>query len=116
MFTRIVDRGRGPEIEGTRITVFDVMDYLAAGWSADRIAPLFCVLPEQVQAAIDYVQQHRVELEPEYQQIIERHRNYQYPPEVTQKLAASRAAFAALVAQIRSQTSAEAANAMPHGR
>ncbi len=23
----IIDRGRGPEIEGTRITVYDIMDY-----------------------------------------------------------------------------------------
>jgi hypothetical protein len=27
MTARIIDRGRGPEIEGTRITVYDVMDY-----------------------------------------------------------------------------------------
>ena len=25
---KIIERGRGPEISGTRITVFDVMDYL----------------------------------------------------------------------------------------
>jgi len=28
MSAKIIDRGRGPEIEGTRITVYDVMDYL----------------------------------------------------------------------------------------
>ena len=28
MGAKIIDRGRGPEIEGTRITVYDVMDYL----------------------------------------------------------------------------------------
>ena len=34
----IINRGRGPEIAGTRITVFDVMDYLKHGWHRDRIA------------------------------------------------------------------------------
>ena len=35
---KIHDRGRGPEIEGTRITVYDVMDYYCEGWPATRIA------------------------------------------------------------------------------
>jgi hypothetical protein len=30
MGAKIIDRNRGPEIEGTRITVYDVMDYLWA--------------------------------------------------------------------------------------
>ena len=32
----IIDRGRGPEIAGTRITVYDVMDYLKHGWHRAR--------------------------------------------------------------------------------
>jgi uncharacterized protein (DUF433 family) len=28
----IIDRGRGPEIAGTRITVYDIVDYLEEGW------------------------------------------------------------------------------------
>ena len=27
---KIIDRGRGPELEGTRITVYCVMDYIRA--------------------------------------------------------------------------------------
>ncbi len=34
----IIERGRGPEIAGTRITVFDVMDYLKDGWYRESIA------------------------------------------------------------------------------
>ena len=74
----IVDRGRGPEIAGTRITVFDVMDYLREGWHRDRIASLFRLSSRDIQAAIDYIEQHREEVEADYQQIVERHRNYQY--------------------------------------
>ena len=36
MGAQIINRGRGPEIEGTRITVYDVMDYLQEGWRYDR--------------------------------------------------------------------------------
>ena len=28
---KIIDRGRGPELEGTRITVYDVLDYHKTG-------------------------------------------------------------------------------------
>ena len=52
----IVNRGRGPEIAGTRITVFDVMDYLKHGWHRDRIAALFRLSSRDVQAAIDYIE------------------------------------------------------------
>src|SRR5262249_48559257 len=35
---RIIKTGRGPEIAGTRITVYDVIDYHNAGWHRDMIA------------------------------------------------------------------------------
>ena len=35
MGTPIINRGRGPEIAGARITVYDVLDYLQAGWRYD---------------------------------------------------------------------------------
>ena len=43
---KTIDRGRGPEIEGTRITVYDVMDYLQEGWRYDQIAGLFRLPPD----------------------------------------------------------------------
>lgn len=116
MSTCIIDRGRGPEIEGTRITVYDVMDYLGLDWGADRIAPIFQVTVEQVQAAIAYIEAHRAEVEAQYQQIVDRHRNFQYSPEVQEKLAISGAAFSARVAEIRAQAHAEHLDAIPHGR
>ena len=33
----IINRGRGPEIAGTRITVYDVLGWLASGMSEDEI-------------------------------------------------------------------------------
>ena len=38
MTARIIDRGRGPELKGTRITVYCIMDYLRAGDPPARIA------------------------------------------------------------------------------
>ena len=35
---KIIDRGRGPEIAGTRITVYDVLDYHKSEWHRDMIA------------------------------------------------------------------------------
>jgi len=76
---KIINRGRGPEIAGTRITVYDVMDYYKEGWHRDRIAVLFRLSSRDIQAAIDYIEAHKEEVEVEYQKILDRHRNYNYP-------------------------------------
>jgi len=91
MSAKIINRGRGPEIEGTRITVYDVFDYVSQGWHRDRIAALFRLSSRDIQAALDYIQQHRDEVTAHYQSILDRQRTYQYPPEVEAKIAASRA-------------------------
>ena len=83
---KIINRGRGPEIAGTRITVYDVMDYYKDGWHRDQIAALFRLSSRDIQAAIDYIESHREEVEVEYQKILDRHRNYKYPPEVQAKI------------------------------
>jgi uncharacterized protein (DUF433 family) len=70
--TRIVDRGRGPEIEGTRITVFHIWEFYRAGDCRDDIALTFGVSSRQVQAAIDYIDAHREQVEDEFAKIEER--------------------------------------------
>ena len=45
---QIINRSRGPEIEGTRITGYDVMDYLQEGWRYDQIAGLFRLPPDDI--------------------------------------------------------------------
>ena len=47
MSTKIINRGRGSESEGTRITVYDVLDYAKHGWHRDRIAALFRRIMQQ---------------------------------------------------------------------
>ncbi len=111
----IVNRGRGPEIAGTRITVFDVMDYLKHGWHRDRIAALFRLSSRDVQAAIDYIASHRHEVEADYQRILERHRKYQYSPEVQAKVERCREAASRRLAAIRNRRSGEVSDAEDHG-
>ena len=72
MDTRIIDRGRGPEIRGTRVTVYRIMDFVCEGSAPDRIAGELNLTGEQVQAALDYIDAHREAVEREYQAILRR--------------------------------------------
>lgn len=81
MQARIIDRGRGPEIAGTRITVYTIMDFLRANWSAQQIADVLELECEQVQTAIDYIAQHQKAVDAAYEKILERV-NQPNPPEV----------------------------------
>src|ERR1700758_411372 len=72
MATRIIDRGRGPEIEGTRVTIYRVMDFVRAGDPRGRIAEELDLTDEQVGQALDYIDAHRDEVEAEYQAIVQR--------------------------------------------
>ena len=116
MTARIIDRGRGPEIEGTRITVYDVVDYWKKGWQYDQIAGLFRLRPDDVQVAIGYIEQHRDEVMADYQEIVDRHRSHEYPPEVKEKLQRNRERFQARVGELRASKHTEAEHARDHGR
>ncbi len=69
---RIIDRGRGPEIEGTRITVYHIWEFYRAGDGRDDIALTFGLSSRQVQAAIDYINANRQQVEDQYARIEER--------------------------------------------
>lgn len=97
----IINRGRGPEIAGTRITVYDVMDYLKHGWHRDRIAALFRLSSQDVQAAIDYIEQHRNEVEADYDRILERQRTHTNPPEWEARIEQSQGVAQRLRDQLR---------------
>jgi uncharacterized protein (DUF433 family) len=69
---RVVDRGDGPKIAGTRITVYTVLDYLRAGRTRDWIAALLNLSSAQVQAAMDYIRDHDTQVNAEYETIVAR--------------------------------------------
>ena len=93
---RIIDRGRGPEIAGTRITVFDVLDYLNAGWGPIEIALFFRISTRQVEAAVRYIEENRNNVMAEYQRILERCARGD-PPELQARLDAGHERFLAMV-------------------
>lgn len=93
---RIINRGRGPEIEGTRITVYDVLDYLEEGWPTAEIAHFFHLDTSQVDAAVRYIEDHRVEVTEQYRLILERSARGN-PPELQAKLDAGHERFLAMV-------------------
>jgi len=65
----ITDRGRGPEISGTRITVFHVLEYRRAGMHRDAIAAALGVSSSQVEAALDFIREHEAEVTRQYEEI-----------------------------------------------
>jgi uncharacterized protein (DUF433 family) len=68
----IIDRGRGPEIAGTRITVFHVLEYQRAGMHRDAIAVSLGLSSDQVEAALDFIREHAREVGREYEKIRKR--------------------------------------------
>ncbi len=72
MAPQIIDRGRGPEIAGTRVTVYRIMDFLREGSSRETIAEALNLSAEQVQSALDYMVAHQKDVEQEYDAILRR--------------------------------------------
>src|SRR5688572_16332541 len=72
MSSKIIDRGRGPEIAGTRVTVYRIMDYVRENALPMRMASELDLTLEEVSAALEYIEQHRSEVEAAYDSILER--------------------------------------------
>jgi uncharacterized protein (DUF433 family) len=72
---QIVDVGRGPQIEGHRLTVMDVFYYLHRGYDFDFIHRAMPSLTrEQFDAIVPYVSEHHEELVEKDRQVEEFHR------------------------------------------
>jgi uncharacterized protein (DUF433 family) len=69
---KIINRGRGPEIAGTRITVYDILDYHLQGWHPTAIAGALRLSSAEVLAAIGYIEEHKEEVLAAYQAILDR--------------------------------------------
>ena len=66
----IVRTERGLSISGTRITIYDVMDYVTAGYPTHFIRGLFNLSEAQIETALQYIQDNRALVEAEYQQVL----------------------------------------------
>ncbi|MBW4578488.1 MAG: DUF433 domain-containing protein [Tildeniella nuda ZEHNDER 1965/U140] len=66
----IVLTERGLTIAGTRITLYDVMDHLAAGWAPKLILNWLPLTEAQLNAALSYIDANRSEVEADCQTVL----------------------------------------------
>jgi uncharacterized protein (DUF433 family) len=66
----IIRTERGLTIAGTRITLYDVMDYLKAQYPPKFIRDAFNLTDQQLHAALSYIEVHQTKVEVEYQEIL----------------------------------------------
>jgi uncharacterized protein (DUF433 family) len=67
----VIRTERGLILSGTRITLYDLMDYLTAGYSAKLICEKLCLTDAQVDAALSYIKTHQAEVAAEYQEVLQ---------------------------------------------
>jgi len=67
----IIRTERGLTITGTRITLYDVMDYVIAEYPPKFIRGMLNLTDEQVNAALSYIEANRAEVEAEYQIVLQ---------------------------------------------
>ena len=67
----VIRSSRGLSIAGTRITLYDIMDYLTADWPPDLIRDWFGLADKQMADVMDYIETHRAEVEAEYQLVLQ---------------------------------------------
>jgi uncharacterized protein (DUF433 family) len=67
----IVRTERGLTIAGTRITLYDVMDHLAAGWAPRQLLNWLPLTAAQLEAALSYIDANRTEVDAEYQAVLQ---------------------------------------------
>ena len=67
----IIRTERGLTIAGTRITLYDVMDYLKAQYPQQLISEKLGLNNDQIRSALAYIETHHVEFEAEYQECLQ---------------------------------------------
>ena len=67
----VVRTERGLSIAGTRITLYNIMDCVTAGWPPKLIRDRFDLTDQQLTDVLAYIVDHRAEVEAEYQQVLQ---------------------------------------------
>jgi uncharacterized protein (DUF433 family) len=79
----IIDRGRGPQLSTSRITVQDVVPYLQANWTCAQIREAMPILTdEEIRVIEQYVRDHYEEVMEQDRRIRERAANRVISPEI----------------------------------
>ncbi|MGK7946974.1 MAG: DUF433 domain-containing protein, partial [Microcystaceae cyanobacterium] len=66
----IIRTERGLTLSGTRITLYDVMDYLKANYPPKFIRDTFNLTESELSAVLSYIKAHKQQVEAEYQDIL----------------------------------------------
>ena len=75
----IIRTERGLTISGTRITLYDVMDYVRSQYPPKFIRSLLNITESQINAALAYIEANRADVEAEYQTVLQQaEENRQY--------------------------------------
>ena len=67
----VVRTSRGLSIAGTRLTLYDILEYLHAEWSPRLIQHWFNLTEQQIADVMAYIAANRDAVEAEYQQILQ---------------------------------------------
>lgn len=87
----IVDKGRGPQLSTSRITVQDLVPYFQLNYRYDEILEIMPTLSiAEIQAVERYVVEHREEVMEEDRRIRDRNAMRRNPPHVEELLHKSR--------------------------
>ena len=66
----VVRTDRGLSVCGTRITLYQIMDYLKAGKSPETIRDDFRLTVRQTADILKYIETHKAEVDAEYMQVV----------------------------------------------
>lgn len=82
----IIRTERGLTIAGTRITLYDVIDFVKAQYPPKLIRDKFNLTNEQISAALSYIETNHAQVEAEYQEVLQtRAEIYQYWEELNRE-------------------------------
>jgi uncharacterized protein (DUF433 family) len=106
----IQDRGRGPEIVGTRITVYNLLPaFLDSSMTEQEIGRIYSLTAAQVAAARAFVLQNADTVLAEHLRIEDR-LGVGNPPEVKEQAARAKAAFRAFKQRLAERNASELPN------
>lgn len=66
----VIRTERGLSVHGTRITLYQIMDYMNAGWPQNLIRDRLNLSEEQIADIWAYMETHRPEVEAEYEEVL----------------------------------------------
>ena len=69
--SKIIRTERGLSINGTRLLLYDVMDFYMLGYPREAIRDRLLLTDSQIDSALTYIDAHQEEVTAEYQQILQ---------------------------------------------